>query len=76
VFYVERDKGRENASYQVYIQNCYFYVLVNIFLCKITILFILYSCFRIESAFYHRRVITIRKQQQGSRHEIWDLQRM
>jgi len=34
VFYLECDKGREDRSYQVYIEFCYFYVLVLHFFYK------------------------------------------
>jgi len=35
VFYLECDKGRENGSYQIYIELCYSYVLVLLLFYKV-----------------------------------------
>jgi len=71
VFYLECDRGRESSSYQIYIKPCYSYVLVLLLFYKVRILFTLWSSFGIESAFCHMMVVTIRRQKQKGRHEIW-----
>ncbi len=73
VFYLECDKGKESSSYQVYIDLCYYYVLVIPFVYKVRILSIL--CFNVwvENAFCHMMIVTTRRRQQRDRHEIWSL---
>ncbi len=75
MFYLECDKGRENNVYQVYIIFCYVYVLIVLFFYKVIILSFIFSNVGLESAFYHMTVTTIKREQQGGRHEIWDLQK-
>jgi hypothetical protein len=73
VFYLECDKGKESSSNQVYIQLCYSYVLVLLFVYKVKILSTICSNFGIESAFCHMMVVAIGRKQQGGRHDIWGL---
>jgi hypothetical protein len=71
VFYLECDKRRESSSYQVYIKLCHSYVLVILFFYKIKMLSTICSNFGVESTFCHMTIVTIRRQQQRSRHKIW-----
>jgi hypothetical protein len=51
VFYLKCDKEKDSSSYQVYIEFCYFYVLVFLFFYKIIIVSNFYFSFGLESVF-------------------------
>ncbi len=61
VSYLKCNKGRESSSYQVYIQLCYYHVLVFLFFYKVKILSTLCFNFGVKNAFCHKMVIAIRR---------------
>ncbi len=73
MFYLKCDKGRESNSYRIYIELCYYYVLVFLFFYKVKNIFTFYFSFGIENAFCHMTIVTIIKQQQRGKHEILGL---
>jgi hypothetical protein len=61
VFYLKCDKRRDNNLYQIYIELCYFYVLVFFFY-KVRILSILCSNSRVDNAFCYKMIVGTGKQ--------------